>query len=149
MKIIKNASLAISSKHKKNYFPLDAPFTFIMSRACLYLWHGMINVYLYLCMFCCCFGKKNNLYFTVVKLKRYNSLCLPKGLSWQSSTYTRRSSKQTHIWGRWDLLLKIKISLFRGGARGKFPTRAIFSCHLPSPTLDKSAKFLDEEAFAV
>jgi hypothetical protein len=115
MKIIKNASLAISSEHKKNYFPLDAPFTFIMSRACLYLWHGLINVYLYLCMFCCCYGK------SIIYIVRswnwsatlYNSLYLPKGFGKHPSTYTRRSSEtSTHIWGRRDLLLKIKISLF-------------------------------------
>lgn len=34
----------------------------------------MINVYLYLCMFCCC-TKKYNLYFTVVELKRYAAPC--------------------------------------------------------------------------
>lgn len=38
MEIIKNASLAnIQQHHRKNYFPLDAPFTFIMSRACSHL----------------------------------------------------------------------------------------------------------------
>jgi hypothetical protein len=131
MKIIKNASLAISREHKKTTFHwmLHSHLLWV-EHVCIYGMVWLMCIYIYACFVAV--SEKSIIYILRLwnwSATLYNSLYLPKGFGKHPSTYTRHSSKtSTHIWGRRDLLLKIKISLFL--VREKFPTRAIFSCHL-------------------
>lgn len=109
--IYKNASLANSNvgiynkssiSRKLLSIGCSTHLLWVVEHVCIYGFM-MINVYLYLCMFCCCCMEKYNLYFTVVKLKRtLVHRCIQKGLNgW---TYIVLHSSQHIPHARWTNL---------------------------------------------
>lgn len=98
MEIIKNASLAIFSNMKKLLSIGCSIHIYLLwvEHVCIYDCM-MINVYLYLCMFCCCCEKILFIFYGHEIEALYNLVYLPNGFNRSLSTYIRHSSKHAHI----------------------------------------------------